>query len=75
MFERDEIDVYICVYQVVYNFIKILVVVYLDDKYNEVVSGVIGLFSCFVKKYLLRDNDELYVLINSRYVENYVISY
>ena len=72
MFERDETDVYIRVHQVVHNFIKTVAAAHSDDKHNEVVSGVIGSFSRFVEKYLSRDNNELYALINSRHVTHLI---
>ena len=72
MFERDETDVYIRVHQVVHNSIKTLAAAHSDDKHNEVVSGVIGSFSRFVEKYLSRDNNELYALINSRHVTHLI---
>ena len=72
MFERDETDVYIRVHQVVHNSIKTLAAAHSDDKHNEVVSGVIGSFSRFVEKYLSRDNDEFYAVINSRHVTHLI---
>ncbi|CAH3168962.1 unnamed protein product [Pocillopora meandrina] len=68
MSERDRTDVYIRVHQVVHNSIKTVAAAHLDDKHNEVVSGVIGSFSRFVEKYISRDNDEFCALINSRHI-------
>ena len=68
MLEREETGVYIRVHQVVHKCIKTVAAAHSGEKHNEVVSGVIGSFSRFVEKYLSKDNDELYALINSRHV-------